>query len=327
MKILAYAVRPDEIAAFHQFEASMGLEITYINEQLGMSNVAQSEGFEAVTFLGNCDASRPVLEALKANGVKFLASRSAGFNNVDMEALKELGLRFSNATYSPYCVADFTVMLILMSIRNMKTMMLRGAAHDHSLAGLQGKEMHNLTFGVVGTGRIGAAVVENLSGFNGRILAYDVYENASIKDKVSYVPLETLLQEADVITLHTPLLDSTYHLINKETLAMTKPGVAIINCARAELIDTDALIESIESGHVGACGLDVFPNEIGIVHTDLRNKTYANHHLAILNSHKNVIVTPHSAFYTDQAVSDMVEVALASLKSFNTTNESPNEIR
>lgn len=327
MKLIAYAVRPDEKAAFEKYSELLGLDITFVPGQLGMSNVDEAAGFEAVTFLGNCDASRPVLEKLQGHGVKYLASRSAGFNNVDMEAVKELGLRFSNATYSPSCVADFTVMLILMSIRNMKTMMKRLEAHDYSLPGLQGKEMHNLTFGVIGTGRIGANTARNLSGFGGRIIGFDLYENDSLRDILEYVDLDTLLKEADVITLHAPLLDSTHHIINKENIAKTKQGVVIVNCARAELVDTDALIEGIESGHIGAAALDVFPNEIGIVHTDNRMRTYSNHQLAILERHKNVIVTPHTAFYTDQAVSDMVEVALRSLKSFVETNESPNEIK
>ena len=327
MKLIAYAVRPDEKDAFDRFSKQLGLEITFVPGQLGLHNVEEAKGFEAITFLGNCDASRPVLEKLESFGVKYLASRSAGFNNVDMEAVRELGLRFSNATYSPNCVADFTVMLILMSIRNMKTMMKRMEAHDYSLPGLQGKEMHNLTFGIIGTGRIGANTAKNLSGFGGRILGYDLYPNESLNKILEYVDLDTLLKESDVITLHAPLLDSTYHIINKENLAKTKQGIVIVNCARAELVDTDALIEGIESNHVGAAALDVFPNEIGIVHTDNRLKTYSNHQLAILERFKNVIVTPHAAFYTDQAVSDMVEVALSSLKSFVETNESANEIK
>lgn len=327
MKLIAYAVRPDELEAFARFSKELNIEVTMVKEQLGTANVDQAQGFEAVAFLGNCNVSKEIVETLNGYGVKYLASRSAGFNNVDMDAVRECGMHFSNATYSPNCVADFAVMLILMSIRKMKTTMKRLEAQDYSLPGLQGKEMHNLTFGVIGTGRIGAVTARNLSGFGGRIIAQDVYQNESIKDIVEYVELETLLKEADVITVHAPLLDSTHHLLNKETLALTKPGVVIVNCARAELMDTTALIESLEAGHIGALGLDVFPNEVGIVHTDNRLKTITNHELAILNSHKNVIVTPHSAFYTDQAVSDMVEVALRSLVSFMADGTSKWEIK
>lgn len=327
MKIIAYAVRPDEQAAFTKFEKDLNLEITYVHESLNLSNVDQTQGFEAVTFLGNCDLSRSVVEKLAGHDVKFLASRSAGFNNVDMDAVKEFGLRFSNATYSPNCVSDFAVMMILMSLRNMKAIMKRTEIQDYSLPGIQGKEMHNLTFGIIGTGRIGCVTARNLSGFGGRIIGYDLYENDSIKDVLEYVSLDTLLKEADVITLHAPLLDSTHHIINETNLLKTKPGIVIVNCARGELVDTDALIKFVENGHIGGVGLDVLEGELGIFHSDHRLKTLSNHHLAILERHKNVIVTPHCAFYTDQAVSDMVEVALRSLVSFKTSATSDWEIK
>ncbi|WP_240915981.1 D-isomer specific 2-hydroxyacid dehydrogenase family protein [Erysipelothrix sp. HDW6C] len=327
MKVIAFAVRPDEQAAFEKYTNELGIDMTYVNESLGMENVAMTQGFETVSFLGNCDLSRPVLEILAANGVKFLASRSAGFNNVDMDAVRDLGLRFSNANYSPNCVSDFAVMLILMSIRNMKAIMKRTEINDYSLPGIQGREMHNLTFGVIGTGRIGCETAHSLAGFNGRIIGYDVYENESIKDVLEYVSLDTLFREADVITLHTPLFESTYHIINAENLAKTKPGVVIVNCARGELVDSDALIEYVENGHIGGVGLDVLEGELGIFHNNHRLSTLSNHQLAILERHKNVIVTPHCAFYTDQAVSDMVEVALRSLVSFVENGESSVEIK
>lgn len=327
MKILAYAVRPDELNAFARFEEDLNLHVDYIKESLSPENVDKAQGYDAVTFLGNCNVNREVIFKLKELGIVYIASRSAGYNNVDLSAVKEAGLKFSNATYSPNCVADFAVMLILMSIRKMKTMMKRNEALDYSLPGVQGKEMHNLTFGIIGTGRIGALTAKNLSGFGGKIIGYDLYPNKSLEDTLTYVDLDTLLKEADVITLHAPLLDSTHHILNKETLAKTKEGVVIVNCARSELIDIHALIESIESKHISACALDVFPNEIGIVHTDNRLNIISNHELAVLERHQNVIVTPHAAFYTDQAVSDMVEVALRSLKSFVESDSSKWEIK
>ncbi|AGN25067.1 D-isomer specific 2-hydroxyacid dehydrogenase family protein [Erysipelothrix rhusiopathiae] len=327
MKLVAYAVRPDEKEAFERFTKEMNIDLKVVNAQMSIDNVNEANGYEAVAFLGNCDASREVLEILAQGGTKYIASRSAGFNNVDMDAVRDLGLKFSNATYSPNCVADFAVMLVLMSLRNMKAIMKRTEVKDYSLPGIQGKEMHNMTFGVIGTGRIGCITARNLSGFGGRIIGYDLYENDSIKDVLTYVDLETLLKEADVITLHAPLIESTHHIINAESLALTKLGVVIVNCARGELIDTDALIKYVENGHIGAVGLDVLEGELGIFHKDHRLSTLSNHQLALLESHKNVIITPHCAFYTDQAVSDMVEVALRSLNSFMMSNESQWEIK
>lgn len=326
-KIIAYAVRPDELNAFKRFSEEMDLEVELVRESLSLDNVDLSKGYEAVAFLGNCDLSAEVQEVLAANGVKYLASRSAGYNNVDMEALKRLGLRFSNASYSPHCVADFAVMMILMSIRKMKSIMKRVEINDYSLPGIQGKEMHNLTFGVIGTGRIGQIAARNLSGFGGKIIGYDVYENDDIKDVLEYVSLDTLLKTADVITLHAPLFESTHHIINDENLAKTKEGVVIVNCARGELVDTDALIKYLDNGHIGAVGLDVLEGELGLFHVDHRLNLVNNHQLTLLQGYKNVIVSPHASFYTDQAVSDMVEVGLSSLKQFVNTNESNFEIK
>ncbi|MFV0255572.1 MAG: D-isomer specific 2-hydroxyacid dehydrogenase family protein [Erysipelotrichaceae bacterium] len=327
MKIIAYAVRADEEAAFSRFASELNLEVTTVAKSLSAKNVDLAKGYDGVCFLGNCNIDAEVLGALKIMGIKYLASRSAGYNNVDLISAAANNIRFSNATYSPNCVSDFAIMLILMSIRKVKTMLKRNEAHDFSLAGLQGKEMHNLTFGIIGTGRIGAQTARSLSGFGGKILAYDLYPNKELNTILNYVDLDTLFKQADVITLHAPLTSDTKYLINSESLAKCKEGVVIVNCARAELIDSQALITAIDSGHVGAAALDVFAHEVGIVHHDLRMQLVNNHDLAILQHHKNVIITPHSAFYTDQAVSDMVEVALKSLKAFFDTNESPWEIK
>lgn len=326
IKLIAFAVRPDELAAFEKFSKELDLDIELVKESLSSDNVELTQGYEGVAFLGNCDLSKNVLEKLSTNGIKFLASRSAGYNNVDIEVAKELGLKFSNASYSPHCVADFAVMMVLMAVRKMKSIMKRVEMNDYSLPGIQGKEMHNLTFGVIGTGRIGQVAARNLSGFGGRIIGYDVYEDDAIKDVLEYVSLDTLLAEADVITLHAPLFESTHHIINESNLAKTKEGVVIVNCARGELIDTSALIKYLDNGHIGAVGLDVLEGELGIFHVDHRLGQVINHELSILQSYKNVIVSPHASFYTDQAVSDMVEVSLESLVSFIKTNKSPNEI-
>lgn len=326
-QIIAFAVRPDEMSAFSTFGEELNLEMKLVEEGLSINNVELTNGYEAVVFFGMCDLSEKVLLKLKKNGVKYIASRSAGYNNVDMEAAKRLGIKVSNATYSPHCVADFTVMLILMAIRKMKSIMKRVELNDYSLAGIQGKEMHNLTFGIIGTGRIGQITARNLSGFGGKIIAYNISEKESMDGLLEYVSLDTLLKEADVITLHTPLLESTTHLINSDTLSKTKPGVVIINTARGELINTKDLITYIDNGHIGAVGIDVIEEELGIFHVDHTKNHLAHHELSILQSYKNVVVAPHASFYTDQAVSDMVEVALRSSVSFLNRDTSINEVK
>ena len=327
MRTIAFAVRNDELDAFHNFSSELNIEVKLVTEKLSLDTVDLTKGYDNVVFFGMCDLSEEVLTELKSNGVKYIASRSAGFNNVDMAAAKRLGIKVSNASYSPNCVADYTVMLTLMAIRKMKSIMKRVELGDYSLPGIQGKEMHNLTFGIIGTGRIGQVTARNLSGFGGRIIAYNNSEKDEIKDIVEYVSLETLLKESDVISLHTPLVESTKYLINEETLSKTKQGVVIINTARGELIDTKALIKFIDNGHIGAVGIDVLENELGLFHVDHSLNHLVNHDLSILQSYKKVIVSPHSSFYTDQAVSDMVEVALRSVVSFIHTDTSPNEVK
>lgn len=326
MRIIAYSVRPDEHYGFRHFSEELGCEVTYVKERLSMDNVELAKGYEYVTILGNCTASREVLKELASYGVKYLASRSAGYNNIDTEAAKEYGIRFSNARYSPNCVADFTVMLMLMSIRRVKNALQRSACQDFTLRGIQGREMHNLTVGVIGTGRIGQTVINNLSGFGCKILAYDVYPNKALENKVEYVSLDEMYSRADMITLHSPLLESTHHLINEEAISKMKDNMIIINTARGELIDLDALIKGLRSGKIAGAGLDVIEGEVGIFHEDRRHDTVDHEGIALLKQMPNVVLTHHFAFYTDQAVNDMVECGLRSLYAFHQEEENPYEI-
>ncbi|MCY1152596.1 MAG: D-isomer specific 2-hydroxyacid dehydrogenase family protein [Sphaerochaetaceae bacterium] len=326
-KITAFASRPDERVSFDLFEEKLNLDIKHVSSQLSLDVVEQAKGSVGVTVLGNCDCSKPVLEELSKMGIKFLASRSAGYNNIDVEAAKSLGIQISNAQYSPNCVADFAIMLALMLNRKVVTVLKRNVANDFSLPGVQGHEMKNMTVGVIGTGRIGQAVIKNYSGFGCKILGYDLYENEEMKNYITYVDLDYLLENSDIITLHTPLFDSTYHMINKDSIAKMKKGVKIINTARGELIDTDALIEGLKSRHIGAAGLDVLESEKGIFHTDCRMKGMYNEQIAILKAFDNVVLTNHVAFYTDQAVEDMVYCGLNSLYQFITTGTADFEIK
>ncbi|CAM3651985.1 D-isomer specific 2-hydroxyacid dehydrogenase family protein [Erysipelothrix urinaevulpis] len=326
-KIIAYAARPDELADFERFSKALNIEVELVYSSLSSENIHLAKGYEAVSILGNCDASKENIATLSELGCKYLASRSAGFNNVDMEAVREHGIKFSNATYSVDCVSDYTVMLTLMAVRRMKKVMKRMENQDFSLNNIQGREMHNLTFGIVGTGRIGASTARKLAGFGGKIIAQDVFENEGLKEFVTYVSIDELLETADVIILHAPLLESTHHLLNEETFAKTKKGLIVINTSRGELIDTNALIKYLDNGHISTCGFDVLEGELGVFHQDHRNTRLTDHNLAYLMNHQDVIVSPHSAFYTDQAVSDMVEVALTSLTSFLETGESKYEIK
>ncbi|MEI3245837.1 MAG: D-isomer specific 2-hydroxyacid dehydrogenase family protein [Lachnospiraceae bacterium] len=313
MKICAYEVREDEKKDFARMAEKLQVEIELHDEIPGPDTAALAEGCEGVTMLGMGKIDKELLDMWKSMGVQCISTRTIGYNHIDTDYAKEIGMQVCNAAYPPSGVAEFTLMLMLMCLRNYKQSLWRGQVNDFALQGLQGKEIGSMTVGVIGTGKIGAQVIKYLTGFGCRILAYDMYPNAALKDVVEYVELDELFAKADMITLHTPLLDSTYHLVNAETIAKMKDGVVLINCARGELMDTTALIEGIESGKIGALGLDVVEGERGIAHEDHRIDILSNQQMAYLRQFRNVTMTPHMAFYTDVAVSHMVECGVAGL--------------
>ena len=188
-----------------------------------------------------------------------------------------------------------------------------GQVNDYSLQGLEGREMKDLTIGIMGTGRIGQAVLKNLSGFGARLLAYDIHQNETAKIYATYVDLEQFYQECDIISLHMPYLKSTHHLINDQTISKMKDGIIIINCARGQLCNTESLIRGIENKKIGALGLDVVESEEGIYHQDMRTDIIKNKNMAYLRQFPNVVMTQHLAFYTDAAVSSMVQLSLNGL--------------
>lgn len=313
MKICAYEVREDEKKDFARMAEKLQVEIELHDEIPDPDTAALAEGCEGVTMLGMGKIDKELLDMWKSMGVQCISTRTIGYNHIDTDYAKEIGMQVCNAAYPPSGVAEFTLMLMLMCLRNYKQSLWRGQVNDFALQGLQGKEIGSMTVGVIGTGKIGAQVIKYLTGFGCRILAYDMYPNVALKDVVEYVELDELFAKADMITLHTPLLDSTYHLVNAETIAKMKDGVVLINCARGELMDTTALIEGIESGKIGALGLDVVEGERGIAHEDHRIDILSNQQMAYLRQFRNVTMTPHMAFYTDVAVSHMVECGVAGL--------------
>ena len=208
----------------------------------------------------------------------------------------------------------------------MSAILGRTALQDYTLAGLNGKELKDLTIGVIGTGRIGETVIRDLSGFGCRILAYDLYEKDSVKELAEYVSLEEIWKEADVITLHTPLTEDNYHLINADTIAKMKDGVIIVNTARGALMDSDAFIEAIENGKIGAAGLDVVENEFGLYYYDHKSDILKNRELALLRSFPNVTVSHHMAFYTRNYVETVVKDSMMSCKLYMEGRKNPWEV-
>ncbi len=322
MKFIAFEVKDYEVEHFKKLK----VDVKRIKENLSLENIELTRGYDGISILGHSSIEKNVLDILKENGVKYISTRTIGYDHIDVPYAKKQGFRVGRSYYDPNGVADYTVMLMLMSLRHYKQAMFRGNVNDYSLTGLQGKEMRSLTVGVVGTGNIGAQVVENLTGFGCKIIGFDTYQNPKLETKIEYVRLEDLYKKSDIITLHTPLLDSTRYMINKESLSLMKDGVIIVNCARGELINTEDIIDAIESRKVGALGLDVIENEKGIYHQDLRSDILENRAMAYLRQFPNVVMTQHIAFFTNEAVKMMVKTSIDSLIAFTNGEESRFEV-
>lgn len=327
MRIFAFEVRDDERLDFIKLVDKFQIDISYTSEILSMENIDLVKGYDGITILGQGNIDKDILDGLKARGVKYISTRTIGFNHIDVAYAKSIGIKVCNANYEPSAVADFTLMLILMSLRKYKMALWRGQVNDYSLEGLQGREIKDLTIGIMGTGRIGYTVLKYLSSFGCRLLAYDVYENEHTKEIATYVDLDTLYRECDLISLHMPLLESTRYIIDNESISKMKDGVVLINCARGELMNTDALIDNIENKKIGALAIDCLEKEQGIYHFDRRNDIFSNREMAYLRQFPNVILTQHMAFYTDAAVSSMVRCGVEGLYQMFTSGTYETEIR
>ena len=327
MKIFVYNLREyDEKAFFDRFCAEYGCEYAYTTGDPTLESASLAEGYEALCIITTpMDAA--LLKRFHELGVKYLSTRTIGYDHIDVDAARALGMRVAYVAYSPSSVANYAIMLMLMACRNIVHILDRARLQDYTLEGKIGKELSNCTVGVIGTGRIGRTVIEHLSGFGCRLLAYDSYPNEAVGRIAQYAPLEPLLRKSDVITLHAPFNDSTYHMINREAVALMKDGVILVNTARGSLIDTEALIEGLDSRKIGFAALDVMENETGLYYRNRMNDVIGNHDLAVLNAYPNVILAPHTAFYTDEAVSNMVENSVKELLGFTRGEATPFEVK
>lgn len=328
MKVTVYNYRSfDEKELFERYGEELGIELVLCPDAPNTENAALAKGSECIDILTS-KMPEELLKVFADYGVKYVTTRTIGYDHIDVKAAKKFGMTVANAPYGPCGVADYAVMLILMTIRKMKRIMERTNIQDYTLMGIQGRELKDLTVGVIGTGRIGKTVLKNLSGFGCGLLAYDLYESDEVKESgVPYVSLEKMWRKADVITLHAPLTDENYHMINGETIARMKDGVMIVNTARGGLIDSEALIRGIESGKIGGAGLDVVENEFGLYYYDHKSDILNNRELAILRGFPNVTVSHHMAFYTDDCVKTVVRDSLMGCKCFVEGRENPWEVK
>ncbi len=316
MKVAVYCMRDDEKEFFDKFAPIYGIEPVPIDEPASVETAEKARGCTAMSIITDVSITPPVIDALYDVGVRFISARTIGYEHIDLEYAAKKGIKAANIQYSPVSVADYAIMMMLMVLRKAKHIMARAAGQDYKISGIRGRELPGLTVGIIGTGKIGSAVARHLTGFGCRIIANSRHENPELKGICEYVDLDTLYRESDVITLHVPVAADTYRMINAGSIAKMRDGVVIINTARGALVDSDALIGGIVSGKIWGAGLDVIDGDREIYYRDLKYAVVDHPQMAVLNSFPNVLVMPHMAFYTDEAVSDMVEHSLKSCRAF-----------
>ena len=311
MRIVAFDVRPDEQAEFERQAARAEVsELVCHPFPLTAENVELVRGFDAALILGMVSYDEPLLSKIAEQGLRVLVTRTIGTDHIDLAAAERLGISVSNTSYAPDSVADFTLMLMLVALRKYKPMIYRQNVNDFSLPGLMGRTLGSLTVGIVGTGRIGTAVARRLVGFGSTILGYDLCENDEMRQLGEYVSLDELFRRSDIITFHVPSTPENYHMVRDETLAQMRDGVVLVNTARASLMDVNTLVTGIESGKIGALAMDVFAGEDEIYHASRVNDIIANRDMAYLRQFPNTVLTQHVAFYTQEAVNEMVSHAV-----------------
>jgi D-specific alpha-keto acid dehydrogenase len=308
--ITVYGCGPDEAELFCALAPRYGARVTIVDEPVSEGNISAAFGSRCVSVGHRARVSNRTLFALRTAGVEYVSTRSVGQDHLDVRYAVRLGLTVGTVAYSPDSVADYTLMLVLMGVRHAAATLRRTDAHDYRLD-RRGRELRDLTVGIVGTGRIGTAVIDRLAGFGCRVLAHDPHTTADVE----YVALEDLLRHSDVVTLHAPLTAHSHHLLDRRRIAQMKPGALLVNTARGALVDTAALVDALESGRLGGAALDVVEGEEGVFYADRREQPVGSDLLQRLHRLPNVVVSPHTAYYTDHALHDVVENSLVNCTS------------
>ncbi|HEV7456227.1 MAG TPA: 2-hydroxyacid dehydrogenase [Roseococcus sp.] len=327
MHIAVFSTKPYDrhfLDAANQ-EAGAPHRFTYLEPRLSRETAVLAQGAQAVCVFVNDAADAAVLEALHAQGVRMLALRCAGFNNVDLAAARRLGLPVGRVpAYSPEAVAEHTVAMIMALNRNIHRAHARVREGNFALDGLLGFDMKGRTVGILGTGRIGAAFARIMRGFGCRVLAHDPMPDAELG--LDYVPLDRLLAEADIISLHCPLTPATRHLIDEAAIARMKRGVMLINTSRGAIVDTRAVIRGLKSGAIGHLGLDVYEEEADLFFEDLSGQVLQDDIFARLLTFPNVLITAHQAFFTEDALMAIARTTLDNITCFASTGAPRHEV-
>lgn len=328
MKIAFFDAKPYDKPSFDRYAEEKGMTIKYFETKLNEDTADLASGFDAVCVFVNDTVNAAVIDKLYALGVKAVALRCAGYNNVDAKHAFGKVHVLRVPAYSPYAVAEHAIAMLLTSIRRIHKAYIRTRDYNFSLNGMTGFDLHGKTVGVIGTGRIGRVFIDICRGFGMKVLAYDKFpaEGLDNGDTVRYVSLDELFSKSDIISLHCPLTEDTYHVIDEATLEKCKRGVVIINTSRGALVDAEALLNAIKSRKVGAACLDVYEEESELFFEDFSGHILNDDVLARLISMPNVIVTSHQAFLTEEALSNIAATTLDNLEDHFVKGQCKNEI-
>lgn len=318
IKIAFFDAKPYDIAFFDAENKKYGFEIKYFESRLSFDTALLAAGFDAVCVFVNDHLDAATIDRLYDQGLRLAVLRCAGFNNVDVEAAKGKLTVLRVPAYSPHAVAEYALALILTLNRKTHKAYQRTRENNFRINGLLGFDLCGKTIGIIGTGKIGLTFIEVLSGLGMRILAYDSFPNAELQEKYgfTYADLDTLYQESDIISLHCPLTDQTYHMINEESLSKMKDGIMLINTGRGALIDSKALIAALKSKKIGSAALDVYEEEENYFFEDISDEVMEDDTLARLLSFNNVLITSHQGFFTKEAEQNIAAVTLKNVDAF-----------
>ena len=328
IKVAFFDAKSYDEVSFNKTNADYGFDIRYYQEYLNLKTVPLAKGADVVCIFVNAECNAAVIDELIKNGVKLIALRCAGFNNVDLKAAKDRIKVVRVPAYSPHAVAEYAVSLMLALNRKIFRAVNRTREGNFALKGLMGFDMYGKTAGVVGMGRIAKELIKILHGFGMKVLAYDLYPDTEFAKHydVRMVSLDELYAESDIISLHCPLTPETTFLINAQSIAKMKPGVMIINTGRGKLIHTEDLIEGLRTKRVGSAGLDVYEEEKNYFYEDRSDKIIDDDVLARLLMMPNVVLTSHQAFFTAEAMHNIALTTLESIKEFSEGKELTNEV-
>lgn len=330
MKVTFFGIQPYDRVSFDRANEAYGLEFNYHRSHLNRNNIALAQGADAVCIFVNDQADAETIRGLARLGVRLIALRCAGFNNVDLKEAARCGIPVVRVpAYSPYAVAEHAVALMLTLNRKIHRAYWRTRDGNFSLHGLLGFDMRGKTAGIIGTGKIARVLIRILQGFGMEVLAYDIYpdEAYASREGIRYVSLDELYGASDVISLHCPLTAQTRYMIDAEAIGRMKPGVMLINTGRGQLIHTEALIEGLKEKRIGAAGLDVYEEEAAYFYEDRSDRIMDDDVLARLLSFNNVIVTSHQGFFTREALDNIAETTLQNIRDFAGHKELVNEVK